>query len=105
MLNKTRVAAISAAAALLYTACAASAPAKPAVGLSDVYATLATKRFVDLTHTFGPTTPTSWAGMLTVVGSTNDLNPASLICVSRTLAGAATNPGKRKPAVSRVHRR
>ena len=61
MLNKTRVAAISAAAAVLYTAGAASAPAKPAVGLSDVYATLATKRFVDLTHTFGPTTP-HWKG-------------------------------------------
>src|ERR1700737_1911061 len=44
--------------ALLYAACAAAAPT---AGLSDVYATLATKRFVDLTHTFGPKTP-HWKG-------------------------------------------
>jgi hypothetical protein len=59
----------------------------------------------DFPHPFGPTTPTSRPGTLTVAGSTKDLNPASLICVSRTLAEDATNPGKRKPAVSRIHRR
>ena len=61
MLNKTRVAAISAMCALLYAACAAAGPAAPTGGLSDVYATLSAKRFVDLTHTFGPTTP-HWKG-------------------------------------------
>jgi len=59
--KKTRVAAISAMCALLYAACAAAGPAAPTGGLSDAYATLATKRFVDLTHTFGPTTP-HWKG-------------------------------------------
>src|SRR5467141_594043 len=39
----------------------------------------------DFPHPFGPTTPTSRPGTLTVAGSTKDLNPASLICVSRTL--------------------
>src|SRR4029077_9403455 len=47
-------------AALCYAACAASAADAPR-GLSDVYATLSGKRFVDLTHTFGPTTP-HWKG-------------------------------------------
>src|SRR5215470_3288506 len=37
------------------------AAAPPAPGLGGVYATLASKRFVDLTHTFGPTTP-HWKG-------------------------------------------
>src|SRR5712691_3272503 len=49
---------------------------------------------LDLPQPFGPTTPTSFPGMLTVVGSTKDLKPASLIWVSRTLA----DPDKRKPA-------
>jgi kynurenine formamidase len=51
---------ISAIAALGYAACAASAADAPR-GLLDVYATLADKRFIDLTHTFGPTTP-HWKG-------------------------------------------
>jgi len=59
----------------------------------------------DFPHPFGPTTPTSCPGTLTVAGSTKDLNPASLIWVSRTLAEDATNPGKRRPAVRRIHRR
>ena len=59
-MKKMRVAAFSAVAALSYGACTAAGPvAGP--GLSDVYATLAGKRFVDLTHTFGPTTP-HWKG-------------------------------------------
>jgi kynurenine formamidase len=48
---------VVAVAALCCAACAADAPR----GLSDVYATLSGKRFVDLTHTFGPTTP-HWKG-------------------------------------------
>ena len=40
---------------------AADAPAAPAAGLNEIYATLATKRFVDLTHAFGPKTP-HWKG-------------------------------------------
>jgi len=59
----------------------------------------------DFPHPFGPTTPTSCPGTLTVAGSTKDLNPASLIWVSRTLAEDATNPGKRRPAVRWIHRR
>src|SRR5258706_986469 len=38
----------------------------------------------DLPQPLGPTTPTSWPGTLIVVGSTKDLNPESLSCVSRT---------------------
>src|ERR1700749_2110255 len=38
---------------------AADPPRQPT--LNEIYATLATKRFVDLTHTFGPTTP-HWKG-------------------------------------------
>src|SRR6266850_7368630 len=41
---------------------------------------------LDLPQPFGPTTPTSCPGTFTTVGSTKDLNPASLIWVSRTLA-------------------
>jgi kynurenine formamidase len=55
-----RIRTMGAFAALCYTACAASAADAPR-GLSEVYATLAGKRFVDLTHTFGPTTP-HWKG-------------------------------------------
>ena len=57
---KIRMAGTSALAALLYATCLASAPA-PSGSLNDVYATLASKKFVDLTHTFGPTTP-HWKG-------------------------------------------
>ena len=48
-------------AALLFNgaAQAADAPRQPTLG--EIYATLATKRFVDLTHTFGPKTP-HWKG-------------------------------------------
>jgi hypothetical protein len=38
---------------------AADAPRQPT--LDEIHATLATKRFVDLTHAFGPTTP-HWKG-------------------------------------------
>ena len=41
----------------------------------------------DLPQPFGPTMPTSWPGVPMVVGSTNDLNPASLIWVRRKEAG------------------
>ena len=37
----------------------------------------------DLPQPLGPTMPTSWPGVAMVVGSTNDLNPESLICVRR----------------------
>lgn len=51
------------ASAVLALSCAASlaAPHPPQVSLSQVYAILASKRFVDLTHTFGPDTP-HWKG-------------------------------------------
>ena len=58
-MSKTRVIAIGALSALCYGAGALAAAAAP--GLGDIYATLASKRFVDLTHTFGPTTP-HWKG-------------------------------------------
>jgi hypothetical protein len=38
---------------------------------------------LDLPQPFGPTTPSRLLGRLTVVGSTKDLNPASLILLSR----------------------
>src|SRR4030095_8042325 len=37
----------------------------------------------DLPQPLGPTMPTNWPGVPMVVGSTNDLNPASLIWVRR----------------------
>ena len=40
---------------------AADAPAAPAAGLMPVYSILASKRFIDLTHAFGPNTP-HWKG-------------------------------------------
>ena len=58
--KKFRVAAIGALGALLCVAAAAAGGA-PASGLNGVYATLAAKKFVDLTHTFGPATP-HWKG-------------------------------------------
>jgi kynurenine formamidase len=49
----------------LVTLLASAASIEPVMSaepnLNDVYATLASKRFVDLTHTFGPTTP-HWKG-------------------------------------------
>src|SRR5678816_2668906 len=42
----------------------------------------------DLPQPFGPTIPTSWPGVAIAVGSTNDLNPASLMCVRRNLEPA-----------------
>src|SRR5687768_2464591 len=38
---------------------------------------------LDLPQPFGPTTPVRLPGKLTAVGSTNDLNPANLILLSR----------------------
>ena len=55
-----RIAAISALSALVFAAPVLSDPAATS-NLSEAYATLASKRFVDLTHTFGPTTP-HWKG-------------------------------------------
>ena len=40
---------------------------------------------LDLPHPLGPTTPTRRPGTSIWVGSTNDLNPANLICRSCTL--------------------
>jgi kynurenine formamidase len=55
-----RITAIGVLAALGWGVGAAAGPTA-APGLGSVYATLANKRFVDLTHTFGPTTP-HWKG-------------------------------------------
>src|SRR6185436_5839349 len=41
----------------------------------------------DLPQPLGPTMPTSWPGVTIAVGSTNDLNPESLIWVRRTVRG------------------
>jgi kynurenine formamidase len=58
--NSIRAAAITALSALLYAAPGLCDPAtRP--NLNEIYAALASKRFVDLTHTFGPTTP-HWKG-------------------------------------------
>jgi kynurenine formamidase len=51
---------VSAVAALCCGACTAVAADAPN-SATDSYATLANKKFVDLTHTFGPTTP-HWKG-------------------------------------------
>ncbi len=59
-MKRIRAAVIGASAALLYATLAAAGPAS-APSLNEVYATLASKRFVDLTHTFGPSTP-HWKG-------------------------------------------
>ncbi len=55
-----QIVAIGALSALFSITSAVSGPAA-APGLNDVYATLASKRFVDLTHSFGPDTP-HWKG-------------------------------------------
>src|SRR5690348_113626 len=60
----------------------------------------------DLPQPFGPTMPTSWPGVPIDVGSTNDLKPESLICVSRKgdfswrcdESAAARSPGERRRA-------
>lgn len=59
-MRKTASAVIGAAIAAVYTIGAAAGPASTG-SLNDVYATLAAKRFVDLTHSFGPSTP-HWKG-------------------------------------------
>jgi kynurenine formamidase len=58
--NRIRAAAIIALSAILYATPGLSAPTATA-DLDQIYAALASKRFVDLTHTFGPTTP-HWKG-------------------------------------------
>jgi kynurenine formamidase len=58
--KRIRIAAIGAMSALLYATLAVADPAA-APSLNDIYATLASKRFVDLTHAFSPTTP-HWKG-------------------------------------------
>jgi kynurenine formamidase len=58
--KRITIAAIGASSALLCATLAAADPAG-APSLNDVYATLTSKRFVDLTHAFGPTTP-HWKG-------------------------------------------
>ena len=49
------------AMALCGSAVAADPPAPGATSLAAAYATLASKKFVDLTHAFGPATP-HWKG-------------------------------------------
>ena len=52
------------AMALCGSAVAADPPATGATSLAAAYATLASKKFVDLTHAFGPATP-NWKGSAT----------------------------------------
>ena len=59
-MKKSPVAASSAVFALLLLASVATNCAS-AAGLNDIYATLAAQKFVDLTHSFGPSTP-HWKG-------------------------------------------
>src|SRR6201989_3109452 len=46
----------------------------------------------DLPQPLGPTTPVILGGRCSVVGSTNDLNPASLIVVRRIMVSVGTRP-------------
>jgi kynurenine formamidase len=58
--NRLPTAAMGVLCALFYTTVAVADP--PSIkGSNDLYALLASKRFVDLTHSFGPTTP-HWKG-------------------------------------------
>ena len=59
-MKKTPVTVLSAISALLYLGGVAAGSAT-AAGLNDIYAKLASQKFVDLTHSFGPTTP-HWKG-------------------------------------------
>ena len=59
-MNRIRAVAISALSALSFAMPALSDPATIS-SLNDTYAALASKRFVDLTHAFGPKTP-HWKG-------------------------------------------
>ena len=58
--NNIRTAAISALSALIFATPALSDP-PTTPNLNEIYAALASKRFVDLTHAFGPNTP-HWKG-------------------------------------------
>jgi kynurenine formamidase len=58
--KRIQAASISALSALLCATLAVAGPTSTP-SLNDVYATLASKRFVDLTHSFGPDTP-HWKG-------------------------------------------
>jgi kynurenine formamidase len=61
---RTRLAAIpliAAFAAVAFTATVREAKPQPNPSLADAYATIATKRFVDLTHAFSPASP-HWKG-------------------------------------------
>ena len=59
-MNRILAATISALSAVLYATPGFSDPVKTP-NLNETYATLTSKRFVDLTHTFGPKTP-HWKG-------------------------------------------
>lgn len=59
-MNRIRAATISALSAVLYATPGFSGPVQTP-NLNETYATLTSKRFVDLTHTFGPKTP-HWKG-------------------------------------------
>jgi hypothetical protein len=61
MLNSRFVAALAALAAALPTFLPAVARADAQPDLLNIYTTLSSKRFIDLTHTFGVDTP-HWKG-------------------------------------------
>src|SRR6185312_16881469 len=61
MLTSRFAAALAALAATLLTSLPAVTRAEPQQDLLNIYATLASKRFIDLTHTFGVDTP-HWKG-------------------------------------------
>src|SRR6478672_228378 len=57
----------------------------------------------DLPQPLGPTMPTSWPGVAIDVGSTNDLKPASLICVRRKGDLRDSCERGRSPRARRTH--
>src|SRR5262245_58155824 len=71
-----------------------ASPRRRLAALSPMTQRIASMMF-DLPQPFGPTMPDMLVGKCSVVGSTNDLNPASLIVVKRMETEASDAPRAR----------
>src|SRR5690606_38065823 len=81
--TEARAAGLRSAEPLKMTSCMDSPRSSEALDSPSTQRTAS--MMLDLPQPLGPTTPTSGPGTSNAVGSTNDLKPASLICLSRKL--------------------